>query len=107
MGDGSGEFNVPHAFSSHDRTSNFHTTLITDNPFISYPAIFSAVTLPILGGTENTFIKKAIFLRFLRTIIDRFRFSYLSVRPIQNALGRSKPKPHRGKVNRLSILLHK
>jgi len=36
--------------------------------------ILSARTFPVAGRSENLFTEKATFLRFKRSVIDRFRF---------------------------------
>jgi hypothetical protein len=44
---------MPHSLTSDGGASYFHTTLFTGDAFEANILIFSAVTLPIFGWTED------------------------------------------------------
>ena len=88
MGNGCGKLNVPHSFTAHFGTRDFHSALFTYVTFIFYSLILTAMTLPILHRPEDLFAEKTVFFGFLGTVVDRFGFGYFPVRPLSNFFGR-------------------
>src|SRR3989344_9058718 len=89
MGDGYSQIDMTHSFSSNRTSGDFNTTFIANNTFVTNPFILTTVTLPVFGGPKNTFIKQAISLWFLGSIVDGFRLHYLTVGPFFNIFRRS------------------
>src|SRR3989344_4455178 len=90
---------MTHSFPPHCSSRNFNTALITYNPAIANALVFAAITFIIALGTKNTFIKKPILFRTLRTIIDGFWFYDFTVRPLTNIVRRCETHPHGIKVS--------
>ena len=55
MGHGSSQLNMPHALPADIGLGNFHAAAIADYAFIADFLILSAVTLPVLAGSEDAF----------------------------------------------------
>src|SRR5579859_1838580 len=77
---------MAHTLAPYFRACYFNTTLITDNPLKTDSFIFTAVTLPVLGWSKDAFAEETILFWFERTIIDGFRFRYLTIAPTTNLL---------------------
>ena len=84
MDDRGGEFDMPHPLPSHPTVGNLYTTAIANHPLVLHPPVFSAGAFPVLFRPENFLTEKAIFFRFVGTIINRLRFLDLSKRPTTN-----------------------
>ena len=72
MGDGNGQFDVAHAGTADRGTGDFNAALFTNHAAVADSFIFSAVTFPVLGGSENSFTEKTVAFRFLGAVIDGF-----------------------------------
>ena len=59
MRDRGRELDVAHPFSADVLACDFHAAPVADNAFVLNPLIFSAVTLPVLGRTENCLTEEA------------------------------------------------
>ena len=85
---GSGKFDVSHAFATHLGFCNFNAALFANDAFVSYSFILSAMAFPVLDGPENSFAKQTVFFRLLRAVVDCFGFFNFSVRPLANLFRR-------------------
>ena len=54
------QFDVTHVFTTHTRTRNFNTTLVTYDAAKPYSLVLAAGALPILSRTEDTFTEQTI-----------------------------------------------
>ena len=81
--------NMSHTFATHFLLCNFYPATIADNTFITDTFVFSAMTLIVLDRTEDTFAEKTVALRFVRTIVNRFRFQNFTTRVFKNLFRRS------------------
>ena len=84
MSDGNYQMDVSHTFATHFFLCNFHPATIADNPFVTDTLVFSAMAFVILDRTENTLAKKTVTLRFVRTIVNRFRFQNFTTGVFKN-----------------------
>ena len=89
MRHGRGELDVTHSLAAHLGARDFHAALVADDTLISYPLIFSAMALPVLGGSENALAEQTVFLRLLRPVIYRFGLGDFAVRPGSDLVGGS------------------
>ena len=103
-----GKFDVTHAFAAHDRARNFDATLFAHDAAEPYAAIFAAVAFVVFFRTKNALIKEAVFLRSLRSVVDGFRLSDFTIRPIENSLRRGEAHYDRFEVlwDHIFFLLH-
>ena len=101
MGNRRSQLNVAHSFPAHFGTGNFHTTAITNFPFIPDSLILSAVALPILSRPKDAFTEKAVPFWFQSAVVDRLRLFNLTVRPFSDFFGRSKSDLYRFKYVKL------
>ena len=83
------KFNVSHTFTTDFAQSNFHTATVADDTFVLDPFVFSAVTFPVAGRSENTFTEQTAFFRLQTSVIDGFRILNLTVTPGPDHFGRS------------------
>ena len=86
------------ALSANNGPGHFHSALVTNNPFIAYFFVFSAITLPVFGRSEDFFAKKAVAFIALGAIIYSFRLGYLAVRPVQYIIGTGQAQADRIKI---------
>lgn len=92
--DGSGKFNVPHAFASNFRASDFNAAAVADGAFVTNAFIFAAVTFPIASGSENTFAKETVAFGLESAIVNGFGLFNFAVRPKADFIGRGKADAH-------------
>jgi hypothetical protein len=72
---------MPHSLAPYCGTGYFDPTLLTGYAFKADVLILSAIALPVFGRTEDRLAEKAILLWSQASIVDRFWFQYLAVRP--------------------------
>ena len=84
MRNGSCKLNVTHTFTTNLGFCNFNASAVTDDALVANSFILSAVTLPVLGGSENSFAEKSVFFRLKCTVIYSFGLGYLTVRPFSD-----------------------
>jgi hypothetical protein len=71
--------NMTHPLSPYPRCSDLDPTALTNYSPISYAAIFTAVTLPILYRTKDLLAEKSPPLWFKGSVIYRLRLLYLTI----------------------------
>ena len=64
MGNGSGKLNMAQTFPTHLSSGNFYAAAVTNYTLIPNPFIFTAVALPVFGGTKDSFAEQAVTLWF-------------------------------------------
>ncbi len=85
----SSQSNMSHSLSSDLGFDNFDTAFFTYDTFVFHPSVFTAETLVIVDRTENFCAEKAVSFRFVRSVIECFRFFDLAVRPFEDFFRRS------------------
>ena len=88
MAHGSGQLNMAHAFPANLGARNLHAALVADLVLVFEldPLIFSAVTFPVLGRSENAFAVQAVPFGFQCTVVDGFGLRNFSVGPREDLL---------------------
>ena len=92
------QFDVAHALTTHLLLGNLYTTTVAHNALITDALVFAAMTFVVLGRTKNALAKQATHLRLVSTVVDGFGLGYLTVRTIEDGLGRSETNPDFRKV---------
>ena len=64
MADGSGKVDVTHALTPYLGTGYLYTAALTNNALVTDTLVLTAVTLPVLGGTEDALEKRPSFSGF-------------------------------------------
>ena len=77
---------MSHTLSTYRGFGNFYTTSVADNAFIANLFVFTTMALPVLTWPENSFTEKSVLLRFQSTVVDGFRFRYLTSGPLSDLL---------------------
>src|SRR5450759_4318230 len=75
---------MSHALTTHLLALHLYTALVTDNSLKTDAFIFTAVALPVLGGSEDTLTEQSIFFWFERSVVNRLWFRDLTVAPTTN-----------------------
>ena len=97
MGDGCSQFNVAHTLTAHFRAGHFNAAALTHNTLEAHALVFTAVALPILGGTKDALVEEAFLLRLQGTVVDGLGFLDLAVRPTTDIVGGGKTNSHQTK----------
>ncbi len=103
MRDRRGQLNMPHPLPANLRLNHLDTTLIADNPAMLHALILPAITLPILGRTEDLGAEQPVFFWFKRPIVDRLRLLDLTVGPGPDFFRRRNANAHRIKGYRIPL----
>ena len=74
------QLDMSHTFTAHFLFSNFHTTTVADDTFITDTLIFTAMAFVILNGTKNALAEQTIAFGFVRTVIYGFRLQNFTTR---------------------------
>jgi len=82
VGDGHGQLDVAETLAPHLALGDFHTTFVTDHPAETDTFVFSAVALPVLHRTEDTFAEKTVLFRLERPVVDGLGLRHLTIAPI-------------------------
>jgi hypothetical protein len=83
MADGGGELNVAHPLTAHLRAGHLDAALVADLVLVLEldPLVFSAVALPVLGGSEDAFAVQTVTFGLQGTVVDGLGLGYLTVGP--------------------------
>ena len=90
MGYGSGKLDMSHSFTSYLGAGNLNAAALADLAFKAYLLVFSAVTFPVLGWTEDSFAEQTVSFRLLGAVVYGFRLFNNAVRPASYLFGRCK-----------------
>ena len=71
---------MPNTVTTYLLFGNFYSTTVADDTFVTNPFIFTTSTFEILYRSENPFAEKTIALRFVRSVVDSFRFQNFTTR---------------------------
>src|SRR5687767_2796364 len=97
------QFNMAHAFTTYFLFRYLHTAAVANDSFITNTFVLTAGTLIILNRTKNPFAEQTISFRLVSTIVNGFRLKHLSVRPFQDAVGRSQSDGNPGECSPRTI----
>ena len=100
------QFNVSHAFTTHNGARDFYSAFFANDILIADAAILAAVALVVFLGAEYFFIKEAAALTALGAIVNRFRLGHLAAGPLADPLGRSELERDGIKVRFYLFLWH-
>ena len=89
MADRGGQLDVAHALPAHLGARDLHAAAVADLALIADLLVLAAVTLPVLGGPEDTLTEQAVPLRLQRAVVDGLRPFDLAVGPLTDHLRRS------------------
>ncbi|CCZ94522.1 predicted protein [Corallococcus sp. CAG:1435] len=89
VGNGCGKFDVSHTFTTNLGFGNLNAALFAHYSFVTYSLVLTAVTFPVLDGSENSFAEQAVFFRFLSAVVDGFRLFDFAEGPFSYLFGRS------------------
>ena len=91
VADRSGQLNMTHTFPANLGAGDLHAALITDLVLVLEldPLVFTAVTLPVLGGSEDAFAVQTVPFGLQRAVVNGFGFGNFTVRPGKDLLRRS------------------
>jgi hypothetical protein len=78
VGDGNGELDVAHALATNASESHFDTATVADHSAITDSLVFTAMTLPVLHGSEDPLAEETILLRLEGAVVDGFGLQYLA-----------------------------
>jgi hypothetical protein len=92
---GRGQVNVAHALAPHRRAGDLNAALVANDALITDVLVLAAVTLPVLGRTENGLAEQTILLRPQAPVVDGFWLEYFTVRPTFDLFRRGKTYPER------------
>ena len=73
------QFDMPHAFTTNRRRTNFYTATFADNTAEFDSFIFSARAFIIFDRAKNLLTEQTIGFGFQRMIVYRFRFSHFAM----------------------------
>ena len=90
MGDGSGELDVTHALTSDLGTGDFYAAAVADLTLEFDSFVLAAVTLPVLGRSEDLLAEKTFSLGLEGAVVDGFGLGYLAVGPLSDLIRGSK-----------------
>ena len=73
MGNGAGQFDVPHALSAHLGQSHLDTTFFADDTTVLEPLVFSAQALVVTDRAKQLGAEKAVPFGLESPVVDGFR----------------------------------
>jgi hypothetical protein len=80
---------MTHALTSDLGLSYFNSAAVADDAFMLHPFIFTAVTFPVSGRTEDPFTEEAAFFRLETAIVNGFWILDFTETPGTDDFGRS------------------
>ena len=99
MGNGSGKLDITHTLTTNAGLRNFYAATVTDKSLITDLLVLSAMTFPVLCGSEDLLAEQTVALGLQRSVVDGFRLLYFVIgnvtltagsRPLLDFLGRGK-----------------
>ena len=89
VGHGRSQLYMTHSFAADLSARDFHAALVADDALVSYPLVFTAMALPVLGGSENALAEQTVLFRLLRAVVYGFGFGDFAMRPRPYLVGGS------------------
>ena len=87
--------------------SNFNTTTVADDAFVTNTLVLTTVTLIVLRRTKNALAEQAITLRLIGAVVDGFGLQHLTIRICHNLFRWSKTNGNLRKVTLYLIISFK
>ena len=91
VGDGGGQFNVPHPLAAHIGTGHLDAAALTNDALETHPLVLAAVTFPVPGGAEDLLAEEAVTLWFQSAVVDGLGLLDLTVAPLADLVGARQP----------------
>ncbi len=89
MGNRDGQADVAHSLATDDGAGYTDATLVADDVFITNSLVFTTVTFPVLGRSEDLLAEESVLLRLLGTVVNGLGLGDFTVRPLEDQLRRS------------------
>jgi len=84
---------MPHPLTPDLGFGYLYPAAVTDNSFITYPFILTAVAFPVLGRAKDPLTEQTVPLGFKCSVIDRLRFFHFPAGPGPYLFRGSEPDP--------------
>ena len=78
------KLDVTHALASYLCSGDFNAAALADLALEAQAFVFSAVALPVLGRSKDSFAEKAVALGLECSVVYRFGFLYFAVGPFKD-----------------------
>ena len=75
---------MTHTFTANLSLCYLNSASVTDDALMAYSLVLTAVTFPVLCGSENPFAEKTVFFGLKGTIVYCFGLGYFTVRPFSD-----------------------
>src|SRR6185503_20203541 len=76
VGDGYGELDVAHALTTNTSESHFDAATVADHSAIPDSLVLTAMTLPVLHGSEDPLAEETILLGLEGAVVDGLGLQY-------------------------------
>ena len=86
MGNGNGEFDMPHSLATDFLFSYFYAAEVSYDYFVAITFVFTAMAFPVAGRSEDFFAEETISLWLVCTIVDSLRFGNFTIGAFFNRL---------------------
>src|SRR5713101_8130836 len=105
MGDRRGQIDMAHPLAPDFRLNHFDTALLADHAAMAHALVLAAITLIVLGRSEDLRAEEAVAFGLEGPVVDRLRLLDLAVRPRADQLGRGDRDADRVEGKRILRLL--
>ncbi len=85
---GRGQLDVAQALAAHLGLRDFDAALVADHAAVLHALVLAAEALPVGDRAEDLRAEQAVAFGLERAVVDRLRLGHLTVRPLQDLLGR-------------------
>ena len=89
MGNRHHQLNVAATLATHLLFRDQNTATVAHNASVTDALVLTAIALVILGRTEDALAEKAITLRLIGAVVNRFGFQHFAIRILQDFFGGS------------------
>src|SRR3954470_10312997 len=95
MHDGRGQLDMTHALPAHTTVRHLHAATVANHAFVLHATVLTARAFPILFRAKNALTEKAVLLRAIRAVINRFRLLHFTERPTADVVRPGQTDLHR------------
>ena len=95
---GNDEFDMTHTLSTHFLLCYFDTATLADDTFITDTFVLTTMALIVLSRTKDALAEETVTLRFVGTIVNRFRFEHFTAGQSHNLVRGSKTNSDLGET---------
>ena len=89
MSHGDDELDVTAALAAHLLLGDLDTTMVADDALVANALVLAAMALIVLDRAKDAFTEQSVTLRLVGTVVDGFGLEHLTMRVLQNLVGRS------------------